>query len=1153
MNGSLASGDGAHVEGQNASSIQRLGVRSGPSRSELTTERVLRRVAFTLLVLLHRVLSRIFLKRRLAVPRPSSVYPGAPLAACAFTPDDMSRFFRGSRPTGSLAGSKNSITLRTLACLGLMLAWDVNAAETVRRTFSIPAGDAKVTLKQFAVQSREQLLYSPDDVRGVQTQAILGDHAPLVALEQMLEGTSLRARQDIKTKAISIVAKPGSRDPPAGPPAELVTPPEPNPSPSEKMKKSFSARLSAVFATLGASVLTAQISPASSAEDFSSSEELVVLSPFGVSTAKDYGYTAANSLTGGRMSTSLQEMASSVSVLTREFLDDIAATDLQTAANYFPNAVPGNPASMNDYGVSLRGFPGGFLYRNFFMSYVNPDSYITERLDSARGPNALVFGDTKAGGALNLSTKQAKFRDFGQIAYRHSSYGGFGRTTGDVNLKLTDKIAVRGGALYQDEDDWRDFTYTKREGGFAAATWTPFKRTTVRLEAEIYRQNQSSPWLGSVLRDNYGSWDNVTTYTEVNQPLVPGSGTSRLGANYKVFMPGTGLNIVDWTGFAQTAGSGYQLDTYRPAYLPASTPVVPYRAYNIRLGDGNDVELNYRTYAGFIEHQVGDNLFLEVAGSFARQQREQFQLATEGLFLDVNRNLPNGATNPNFRKRYTETGQFSFTTQENTLYETRASAAYLTKLGSWSEHRILVGAGYRRDQYRDYTTQIMQDVAGARFQNPFANPNSLRMRIYEDQRGIDRHLPAGVKTGLWNSFPGEDKDLYSGQLAASSKWFESRRLVTLIGMRHDKLRKKRVTANVDETDGHFTSYNERLPGDDFKPVVSTTAGAVYRLTSSISPYAAYSEGYDTSNVGFLIDPATGIPNVPLPAKESEGVEVGLKFSFLGNRVNGSISYYLNKQTNDSSTGVSFPRTEINALWNVVDNVSTSPRQIPTNPAEVIDYKGTGVEFEVTANLTKNWRALFNISFPETERQGGFSRTIAYYNLNRPEWQRTLDTLVATNDARTTAFRNNLQIIDSRIASVANGLPLSGMVDYTANFFTNYEFTAGTLKRLRLGGGANFRGDRYLGYQQRIANDAASFTRLETKGYALLSLTAGYRTKVFNRNVNFQLNVENVLDEQFKRYSTYNTLTTPQGDVVFNGNSYGLQAPRRFILSADVRF
>ncbi len=42
-------------------------------------------------------------------------------------------------------------------------------------------------------------------------------------------------------------------------------------------------------------------------------------------------------------------------------------------------------------------------------------------------------------------------------------------------------------------------------------------------------------------------------------------------------------------------------------------------------------------------------------------------------------------------------------------------------------------------------------------------------------------------------------------------------------------------------------------------------------------------------------------------------------------------------------------------------------------------------------------------------------------------------------------------------------------------------------------------------------------------------------------------------EYCKRYFSYNTATTAAGEVVFNGNNYGLQAPRRFILSTDVRF
>lgn len=879
--------------------------------------------------------------------------------------------------------------------------------------------------------------------------------------------------------------------------------------------------------------------------------QTVELSPFVVNVDRDNGYVAANSLAGGRLATPLKELASSVSVLTRDFLDDISATDLTGASQYFTNAIPITPNALNDYSVSVRGFPAGFLYRNFMISYVNPDSYVTERLDSARGPNALVFGDTKAGGVLNLSTKQAKFRNFGQLYYRYSSEGGLGRMTVDLNRKLTDKLALRVAGLYQDENDWVDFTYVRRKGLYGTLTWTPFKKTTVRVEAETYTQDASVRYFGSVLRDDSGNYDQVTTYTAANQPIVTGSGTSRVGANYYVYGPGIS-SITSWTGFAQTSGTGYQLDTTRPAYVSNNVATLPYSGYNIRLGNNHDTTLNYDIVAASIEQQIGDNLFLELAGNIASSLRDQQQIATEGLKIDVNRNLPDGSANPNFGKRYTESTQMGIIRQGNDLAEVRATAAYLLNLGS-SKHRLLLGSSYRRDAYRDTTRYIIRDVTGARFMNPFINANALRLRVYEDQRGATYDLvPTGAKSGVWNFFPGEDKDLYSGQFAVSSKWFRDNRLSTLVGIRYDKLRKKRVTANADAVTGEFISYNERLPGDDFAPVKTINAGAVYALTPWLAPYASYSEGYDTSAAGLLLDPATGIANTPLPAKESSGYEFGAKLTFLGGRLTGSAAYYFNKQTNDNNSGVSFPRTEINALWAVID----STRSIPSTPAEIIDYEGRGIELELVANLTKNWRTTFNIAFPETERTGGFTRTIEYYNKNIAEWNATLATLVAANDARAASFRTNLQTVQGRIASVANGTALPGTVDYTANIFTNYEFREGALKGLRIGGGANFRGERYVVYQQRIPGlgNENTFTELHSKGYGIVNLMAGYRTKVFGQQLDFQVNVENVMDELFKRYTSYNSVQLADGSWVLNGNSFFFNgSPRRVLLSVSTRF
>jgi outer membrane receptor protein involved in Fe transport len=57
--------------------------------------------------------------------------------------------------------------------------------------FNIPAGDAQKTLQQFYSQSRIEMLYLTDMVRGTKTNAVTGDLEASNALAQMLKGTGL--------------------------------------------------------------------------------------------------------------------------------------------------------------------------------------------------------------------------------------------------------------------------------------------------------------------------------------------------------------------------------------------------------------------------------------------------------------------------------------------------------------------------------------------------------------------------------------------------------------------------------------------------------------------------------------------------------------------------------------------------------------------------------------------------------------------------------------------------------------------------------------------------------------------------------------------------------------------------------------------------
>ena len=85
--------------------------------------------------------------------------------------------------------------------------------------------------------------------------------------------------------------------------------------------------------------LSAQTAPpAPPATPGPTATEAVELSPFTVNTSRDVGYQAENTLAGSRLNTSLRDTASSVSVFTREFLDDLAITDVRELVHYSMNA-----------------------------------------------------------------------------------------------------------------------------------------------------------------------------------------------------------------------------------------------------------------------------------------------------------------------------------------------------------------------------------------------------------------------------------------------------------------------------------------------------------------------------------------------------------------------------------------------------------------------------------------------------------------------------------------------------------------------------------------------------------------------------------------------------------------------------------------------
>ena len=118
-------------------------------------------------------------------------------------------------------------------------------------------------------------------------------------------------------------------------------------------------------------------------------------------------------------------------------------------------------------GIStVRGITANASQKNFDSSApslqggMNYDSFNLERMDFARGPNAILFGAGGMGGTTNAVGKQARLNHRSTSVGLETGSWYHKRVTLDHNQPLGRKVALRLNAVWQDEQGWQDYTYT---------------------------------------------------------------------------------------------------------------------------------------------------------------------------------------------------------------------------------------------------------------------------------------------------------------------------------------------------------------------------------------------------------------------------------------------------------------------------------------------------------------------------------------------------------------------------------------------------------------------------------------------------------------------------------------------------------------------
>ena len=251
---------------------------------------------------------------------------------------------------------------------------------------------------------------------------------------------------------------------------------------------------------LSVAVLAAAVLPIAHA---AATDEVVNLSPFVVSTEGDEGYRAANTLSGTRMNASLFHTPAAVSVLTKEFLDDIGAENVMDmlkfalSTEHERNDPAGGVQQAFDVRATIRGFTESVISRDYLPNMVEgrgilaSDRFNVERADVSRGPNSILFGAGRPGGALNLTSKRAHLN--GRRSSATMTVGNFAKKRGEVDFALPlvkDKLALRTNGLWEDRGGWFEFEMARQKGLAAAVTYQPFRHTQVRAGVERVVRDQ---------------------------------------------------------------------------------------------------------------------------------------------------------------------------------------------------------------------------------------------------------------------------------------------------------------------------------------------------------------------------------------------------------------------------------------------------------------------------------------------------------------------------------------------------------------------------------------------------------------------------------------------------------------------------------------
>jgi len=624
-------------------------------------------------------------------------------------------------------------------------------------------------------------------------------------------------------------------------------------------------------------------------------------------------------------------------------------------------------------------------------------------------------------------------------------------------------------------------------------------------------------------------------------------------------------------------------------------------------------ETDLEMFSAFLDFELSDDWFLNL--QFAQQQADINTYSLAGprpeLYGDPNktRGIPalGFGINPYAGQMYLD-GEWLNDTSLNEFEEFRASTSKRFETGSkwFGSHQVALS--YARTNERQTRNQKQHVLGGNpdgdgtfidRQGNRYTGSdygsadNRVQVRNYIDlndtstwKAGGWTELPATLSTDRWTpgvmtaypvifayNTPGNLNYMADtttdSALAVAQSFFWDNRIVVTLGYRKDDVHITRYGHQRqsllgwvpnDSITESTTATNDIIPASpeiDASGNVRTT-GLVYHATKNISLIANGSSNIGVPDFRWTIFP----DGENAPPSKGKGVDLGVAFNFLENRINGRLVYFETESIGEASGGRN-GTVQMENIYDIYEQYLTgSARQElldrrrelrPEVNSKVSDTTSSGLELSVTANITPNWRLSLNASKTDRSASNLYSNSRDHLGLikgadglvqqgatlsasipdpNSPGSTieaYTIDSSAYAPDGVVAAFLGfeknlpagfNLQntnisyqlwdMVDDMNDRIQQDEKRWGLRPYRFNVFTAYDFKEGLLKNWSIGGGYRWQDANVIG-EDPDGNEVLGKDRVET------DMFIRYRLNRFafseRGRWTFQMNVYNVFDNR----------------------------------------